>query len=890
MPLQTGTKLGPYEIQGAVGAGGMGEVYRARDTRLERTVAIKVLPQHLSDNPALKQRLEREAKSVSNLSHPNICTLYDVGEQEGAAFLVLEFLEGETLEKRLARGPLPAEQLLRLAIEITDALEKAHKQGIIHRDLKPANIMLTKTGSKLMDFGLAKLADQPAPVAAALSELTAENRKLTAEGTIMGTFQYMPPEQLEGREADARTDLFALGMVIYEMATGKPAFTGRTRASLIASILTSEPPSISTLQPMTPPALERVVKTCLAKDPDERFQTAHDLNLQLRWILEGGSQAGVAAPVVAHRRHREWTAWGAAAALLLISGAAGFGYWKLATAPAPVYRASIVAPEKTHFNLLAGGGPVVLSPDGRQIVFGATTPEGLNQLWVQNLDSMVARPLAGTESSSYPFWSPDGRFIGFFAGNKLKKIEASGGPPQSLCDVSEGRGGSWSQEGVILYGLRDGPLFKVSAAGGAATQLTKFDASRREGTHRWPWFLPDGRRFLYMAGPTGNDNQANTIFLGSLDSEEKKLVVNASSSPQYASGYLLFRREASLMAQPFDPKRGQTSGDAFPIADQVRFDAGVSRGIFSASENGILVYQTGTAQSGSQMLWLDRTGKNIGLVGSVGLNYTLRVAPDAQRLAVSAFDTGSSNLDVWVYEVARGIKTRFTFDAARDLFPVWSPDGTQVAFSAERDAKRRLFVKRADGSAPEELLLDSQAQDSPTDWSPDGKYLAFWHRESLTKTGYDIWILPMTGERKPYPFLQGEFNESEAMFSPDGRWMAYVSDESGRTEVYVAPFPGPGGKWQASTAGGRTPHWRKDGRELYYLAPDDKMMVVDAGEKGAGLQLGIAHALFQAHVPPLNSMYDVSRDGRFLMNSIGEDKTATPLTLVVNWTAELKKK
>ena len=393
-----------------------------------------------------------------------------------------------------------------------------------------------------------------------------------------------------------------------------------------------------------------------------------------------------------------------------------------------------------------------------------------------------------------------------------------------------------------------------------------------------------------MAGPTGNDNQANTIFLGSLDSEEKKLVINASSSPQYASGYLLFRREASLMAQPFDPKRGQTTGDAFPIADQVRFDAGVSRGIFSASENGILVYQTGTAQSGSQMLWLDRAGKSAGMVGSVGLNYTLRLAPDAQRLAVGVFEPGSSNLDIWVHEVGRGIKTRLTFDASRDLFPVWSPDGTQIAFSSEREGNRRLFVKRSDGSAPEQVLLDSQALDSPIDWSQDGKYLSFWHRGPGTKTGYDIWILPMTGERKPYAFLEGEFNESEAMFSPDGRWMAYVSDESGKGEVYVAPFPGPGGKWQASTAGGRTPRWRKDGRELYYLSPDDKMMAVDVGGQGAGLQLGIAHPLFPVHVLPLHSMYDVSRDGRFLVISVGEDKSAVPLTLVVNWTAELKKK
>ena len=538
----------------------------------------------------------------------------------------------------------------------------------------------------------------------------------------------------------------------------------------------------------------------------------------------------------------------------------------------------------------SGGAPVVISPDGKQIVFGATSAEGASQLWVQNLDATVARPLAATEGAAYPYWSPDSRFIAFFAGNKLKKIEASGGPPQTLCDVAEGRGGSWSPEGVIIYGVRDGPLSKVSAAGGAATQLTKFDPARREGTHRWPWFLPDGRRFLYMAGPTGTDNQANTIFLGSLDSEENKLVINASSSPQYASGYLLFRREASLMAQPFDPKRGQTTGDAVPIADQVRFDIGVSRGVFSASENGILVYQTGVVQAGSQMMWFDRTGKSTGLVGSMSLQYGVRLAPDAQKLTVNVFDSASGNLDIWIYELSRGVKTRFTFDAARDLFPVWSPDGTQIAFSSEREGKRRLFVKRADGSAPEELLLDSQALDSPTDWSPDGKYLVFWHRGAGTKTAYDIWILPMTGERKPYPFLQGEFNESEAMFSPDGRWMAYVSDESGRSEVYVAPFPGPGGKWQASTAGGRTPRWRKDGRELHYLAPDDKVMAVGVGQQGAGLQLGIAQPLFQVHVLPLGGMYDVARDGRFLVNSVGEDRSATPLTLVVNWTAELKKK
>ncbi|HSS45480.1 MAG TPA: protein kinase, partial [Thermoanaerobaculia bacterium] len=554
MTLAAGTRLGPYEITGALGAGGMGEVYRARDTRLERTVAVKVLPSHLSASPEVRQRFEREAKTISQLSHPHICALYDVGREGDTEYLVMELLEGETLSERLAKGPLPLEQTLRYGIETADALDKAHRQGIVHRDLKPGNVMLTKSGVKLLDFGLAKAMAPPAPRGSLTALPTQQG--LTQEGTILGTFQYMAPEQLEGKETDTRSDIFAFGAVLYEMATGRKAFSGSSQASLITAIMSSEPASISSVQPMTPPALDRVVKTCLAKDPDDRWQTAHDVMLQLKWIAEGGSQAGVPGPIVARRKSRERLAWGMAAVAFLMALAAvsAFLYLQDRREAPRMVRSSILLPEKLRFDL--GTVPVAVSPDGRRIAFAASDAEGKKLLWVRSLDALSAQPLAGTDGACCPFWSPDGRFLGFFASGKLKKVEASGGPAQTLCDAPNNRGGTWNRAGEIAFApaARD-PIQRVPSSGGAATPATKLDSSRGEISHRWPFFLPDGRHFLYFAMGAfyGPKAVSNGIYVGSLDSQERRLLLRADSNVAYAPpGYLLFLRERTLMAQPFN--------------------------------------------------------------------------------------------------------------------------------------------------------------------------------------------------------------------------------------------------------------------------------------------------------------------------------------------------
>jgi serine/threonine protein kinase len=519
MTLAAGSRLGPYEILSAIGAGGMGEVYKARDTRLERTVAVKVLPEHLTANEDLRQRFEREAKTISQISHPHICALYDVGREGDRDYLVMEYLEGETLAARLDKGALPAEQLLRYGIEIADALDKAHRLGIVHRDLKPGNVMLTKSGVKLLDFGLAK-AVQPAASVSALTSMPTETPALTAEGTILGTFQYMAPEQLEARDTDARTDIFAFGAVVYEMATGQKAFSGRSRASLIGAILKDEPPPISAVQPMTPPALDRVVKTCLAKDPEDRWQTARDVVLELGWIAEG-SQAGTTPPAVAARRSRERVAW-ILSALLAIALALTLVLPYLGRARTSsegrAVRLSVLPPEKGRFM----PGTIALSPDGTRLAFVAADADGRSLLWIRSLDALEARALPGTERAYAPFWSPDGRFLAFFAEGKLKRVEASGGPPQILSNLTGtlsagtvGRGGTWNREGVILFAPNPGgPLVRIADTGGAPAPVTKLDVSRQENSHRWPVFLPDGRRFLYFARSRLKENHA--IFVGSL--------------------------------------------------------------------------------------------------------------------------------------------------------------------------------------------------------------------------------------------------------------------------------------------------------------------------------------------------------------------------------------
>ena len=881
--MSAGTSLGPYEIVAPLGAGGMGEVYRARDTRLERTVAIKVLPSHLNDNSELKQRFEREARTISGLSHPHICSLYDIGQQDGIDFLVLEYLEGETLEQRLARGALPGDQVLRIGLQIADALDKAHRNGVVHRDLKPGNVMLTKSGAKLLDFGLAK-SSEASPVAAALTELTAANRKLTTEGSLVGTFQYMAPEQLEGKEADSRTDIFAFGELLYEMATGRPAFQAKTKASLIAAILSTEPPPISAVQPMSPPALDRLVRTCLAKDPEERLQSARDLKLQLEWIADAGSQAGVPAPVVRKRHRREWGLMALAALSVLVAMAMG---WTLLRQPQPlVMRTYVTPPENMNFFMAgSGSGPVAVSPDGRRLVFAAMEANGKSLLWVRPLDSFGAQPLAGTEGASYPFWSPDSRYVGFFSAGKLRKIDAGGGPTTPICDALNGRGGAWSRDGVIVFAPgAGGALSKVAAAGGTPVQVTQLDASRHENTHRWPAFLPDGKHFIFLGVNQGmQTEEGGGIFVGSLDGGAAKFVTYAHSNLEYSQGHILFARQSTLLALPFDERRLAPSGEARPIAEQVQMDAQFNRAVFSASPNGVIAFGIGSSAAMHELAWYDRSGKRLGAVANPNAYTGLRLSPDGKR-AVVAIDSNSGNLDLWIVDLARNLPTRLTFDTGAKTNPVWSPDGKMIAFSRSED----LAEKASDGSGTVQVMLHSPQMKNPGDWSRDGRYISYHEVAPGRNMG---WVLPLFGDGKPIP-VNNDLGASDPQFSLDGRWLVFDSQDSGRTEIYVTPFPGPGGRFQVSNGGGDWPRWSRDASEIFYISPDGKLTAVPIKLQAQTVEIGAAHALFDEHISFSNQSYgyDVAPDGkRFLAITDPEGKAAGVVAVVSDWKSALKK-
>ncbi len=888
MTLSAGQKLGPYELGEAIGAGGMGEVYRARDTRLDRTVAIKVLPAHLADSPDLRQRFEREARAISSLNHPHICSLYDVGHQDGVSYLVMEFLEGETLAQRLERGAMPLSDVLKYGVQIADALDKAHRQGVVHRDLKPGNIMLTpQGGAKLMDFGLAK----SAIAAASVSSLTAPahaTSPITTKGMIVGTFQYMSPEQVEGKEVDARSDLFAFGAVLYEMLTGRRAFQGKSQLSVASAILEKEPEPISVIQPLTPPALDRTIRKCLAKDPEDRWQTARDLQLELKWIAESGSQAGAPAVVLAGRKQRELLAWIAAAAFAVLAIAFTVGFVMRAPQPPPVLRATILPPDKTSFVA------AVVSPDGTRLAFTARGSDGALKLWVRSLDALSAQPLAGTEGAYLPFWSPDGRSLGFFTQDRqLKKLEASGGPPITLCDIpAVARGGTWNLDGVILFATvgRYG-IQRVSSAGGAATPATKLGEARKDANHRWPVFLPDGRHFLYNVRATvRNEAMGEDLYVGSLDGKVNKKLLPVSFSVQYSAGHILFVRESTLMAQPFDSKRLELTGDAFPIAEQILTFAGFGLSAISASEDGVLAYRTGAGPIGSKLVWFDRQGKELGVLGDQAIYISPKISSNGQKVAVDISDPKVGPPDVWVYDVVRKLRTRLTFDPQVDVAPEWSPDSTRVVFLSTRKGVNDLYMKDASGAGNDELLFESGENKTPTSWSADGKFILFTSIGSKTRA--DIWVLPMTGERKPYLFLQTDYAESEAVFSPDGRWVAYRSNESGRDEIYVKPFPGPAGRWQVSTGGGTFPKWRRDGKELFYMGDDDKIMAAEIRMKGAALEVGAVRVLFQTRAARQGpgGVFDATGDGqRFLVNTLAVEQFASPITLVVNWPAGVKK-
>ena len=901
MKLSAGTRLGPYEIVAPLGAGGMGEVYRARDTRLDRVVAIKVLPSHLNNSPEMQQRFEREARAVSSLSHSNICTLFDVGRQDGIDYLVMEYVDGESLADRLSKGPLPMDQVLRYAIQIADALDRAHRQGIIHRDLKPGNIMLAKSGAKLLDFGLAKLQDNAAgSVFSGLSNVATERVSLTGEGTILGTFQYMAPEQLEGQEADPRTDIFAFGTVVYEMATAKKAFTGKSQASLIGAILRDEPPTISTSQSMSPPALDRVVKTCLAKDPDDRWQSARDLAQELKWIAEGGSQSGTPVAALIRSKLRDRIPWIVAGVFFLTAVTFAVLY---ATRSAPldsrILRFNVPPPEKVSF-----GDSSAISPDGRLLVFAGTDADGKSSLWVRAVDNISPKLLDGTDGAEFPFWSPDSRSIGFFAENKLKKIDASGGRPQTLCDVTGSpRGGAWSSDGTIIFTPDyTTPLYKISAGGGTPTPITEFDVSRNENSHRWPCFLSDGRRFLYFSRGAGDEGRA--IVVGSLDSTDRKIVIDGDSRAILAydrkthsdlGSYLLFVRNRVLMAQAFDERNLRVFGDALPLADDIQLfgESGpTGYAAFSVSTDGVLAYRSGLS-SVVQFMWVDRSSRQLTPVGAPGLYTEPSLSPDEKRVMFDRTESQPNSVDLWSLDLARSTTSRFTFNPGQDVCSVWSPDGSRIVFSSNRNGQMDLYQKNSSGTGNEELLLNTDVELFADDWSLDGRYLLYESNDPKTK--FDLWLLPMVGDRKPVPFLQTQFNEAHAQFSPEGRWVAYASDESGRAEVYVQAVGASGGKWQISTGGGDQPRWRRDGKELFYLSPARQLMSVPI-ISGAAFEAGIPVQMFELFVPSKSltgdrNDYVVADNGRkFLVCNFVDRERARPITLVSNWMAALNRK
>ncbi len=889
MPLSTGSQLGPYQILAAIGAGGMGEVYRARDTRLDRTVAIKILSAHVSSDPVRKQRFEREAKTISSLNHPHICVLYDVGSQNGIEYLVMECVEGETLSNRLERGPLPLEHVEKYGAQIADALDKAHRSGVVHRDLKPGNIMLTATGAKLLDFGLAKTAvalTNDATVSATGSPIT----PVTQEGTVVGTFQYMSPEQVEGREADGRSDIFSLGAVLYEMVTGKRAFEGKSQLSVVSAILEKDPVPIATLKPGTPPALDYTIRKCLSKSPEDRWQSAADIKHQLEWIAQTSSDISAAFTVAPQKTTRKpqlriavWTV-----AALAVGAIAGY-LSSPRVASQPVVRGTITPlSDVTLLTLGDDSGAPALSPDGKNLLF-VGSEQGKKTLFLRSMDTGTVKALPGTDGGKFPFWSSDSKSVAFFANEQLQRVEVAGGPPIKIAPAPDGRGGTWSGDTVVFTPYIYECLYRVPASGGKPVPVTVLDRSLHT-THRWPFFLPDGKHFVYLAANHEKGKEANSgIYAGSIDGAPPKLIVRAASSVVYASGELLYFRDGSLMAQGFDPDRLELKGEAAPIAP-VLFETGNWGMIAAASQNGVLVYES-AGQPKYPNTWYDRTGHPLGPGPIQGQLVDLRLSPDGSHVVAVPYEGPVGY--VYAASLKTGAGTRLTFGGTGvgAWYAALSPDGSRVVYSVQPgdSDSTELYIKRTDGSGEAERLLASGYIDHPTDWTRDGRYIIFNRGPGGTQ---QIWIMPLFGDRKPFRLLPHATDDhSDGVVSPDGKWIAYLGSETGQSLAYITSFPDGNGRWQVSANSGNPPlAWRGDGKELYFVSLDGNMMAASIVESGGSIIVRDVKPLFRSPfvASVMRVIFDVDPSGQKFLGNAAPDTSSLPLNVLTNWPAQLK--
>ena len=895
MALTPGTTLGPYEILAMLGAGGMGEVYRARDTRLDRTVAIKVLASHLSSSPELKQRMEREAKAISSLNHPHICHLYDIGSQDGTDYLVMEFLEGETLAERLRKGAMPLNEIFKIGIAVADALAVAHRQGIVHRDLKPGNIMLTQSGAKLMDFGLAKPlgARNPAPGSGAAPSFTAVATlsgpsplsPLTTAGSVIGTIQYMSPEQIEGKEADARSDIFAFGAVLYEMATGKRAFQGKSHLSTASSILEKDPDPISTVQPLAPKALEHTVQTCLAKDPEERFQCAHDLKVQLMWLTGAGAESPPAVTLTAARSSiKVWLAW-AVAALAVVASVL---FWTMREAGSKpvVARFSIALPANSW--LYADEGlPLAISPDGQRVAYVVRSADSaLPMLYLRRLDAFEGTSVPGTEGASVPFFSPDGQWVGFLTASRMKKVPAEGGSVVEIMSLTDGvAGATWGTDGYIYMGRYwRGGLSRVAQNGGKSETVTSPDPARKEQGHRWPEMLPDGDSILFSITKNFGASDAETGVLSLKTRTWHTILSNASNAHYLPSGHLVYAHAGTLMAVPFDLKSLSVTGSPVQAVHEVLTGSDDGWGGLAVARSGNLVYVSGPEHTGggaaTRLLWVSRDGKELPASQTVRAYEDMSIAPD-QKMA--AFTIPAEPLwNIWILDLQRGNLSRLTFTGDnRD--PLWSPDGLHIAYTSFRDGHFGIYWSAVDGSSPGQRLVSAEFEPFTKTFTPDGKKLIFTQYSAASNA--NIWEVPVTGDATPVPRIDlGQADSPE--ISPDGKWIAYESAETGQLEVYVQPYPEPGGKWQVSNGGGYRPHWSPDGKEIFFRWGD--AMMAATVELRPHFTSDTAHVLFTGRYAHAGRDYET--DGRrFLLMKSVDQKGQTSLLVVLNWTSELKK-